>query len=235
MAGIDVTPAQAEAFEHEWWYHLLPDGRGVAFSFCEATHLYRIKDPFDGHCFNVPSVTQILDRAGLRADFSKVPFDVLEHKRQIGSYTHKAAHLATRGELDATTVDPEVEPYLRAYLYFLRDSEFEIIHTERRVVGFWNGMWWAGTLDLEGNWQGRPWILDLKCSAGLHPGHEIQTAGYELTLPKPLAMPFRYERGTLHLKPDGTYAAPKRHLDPSDRETFLLALQLEWEKRKRGI
>jgi hypothetical protein len=235
MPEVNVTPAQAEAFEHEWCYHILPDSRAVTFSFCEATHLYRVKDPFDGRFIEPPSVTQLLDRAGLAMNYSAVPSRILERKRTIGAYVHKAAHYIQEDALDPQTVDPQIMPYLSGYLAFLKDSGFEVKWAERRIVGCWNSLWWAGTLDVDGIWEGNPWILDLKCTAALYPSHTIQTAGYELALPKPIKPPFHYNRGTLHLRPDGTYAAPKRHADPTDREVFLLALQLEWEKRRRGI
>jgi hypothetical protein len=230
-----ISPSSVEAFGRDWAYHVLPDGRGVKFSFCEETHSYRIEDPFDKRCFDVPSVTGLLDAAGLCEDYSQVPAWMLERKRIIGSYCHKAIHLHHTNELDLDSLDPAVKPYFEGYLAFLKDSGFELRYTERRVVGCVGGMWWAGTLDIEGEWAGEPWVIDAKCTAELYPWHEVQTAGYALCLPKPMKPPFRYKRGTLHLKPDGTYGRPKEHKNGADYEAFLTALRLEWERRKRGI
>jgi hypothetical protein len=228
-------PSTVQAFDHEWAYHVLPDGRGVRFSFCEQTHVYRVEDPFNKRCFDVPSVTGILERAGLCENYSQVPAGVLERKRIIGAYCAKAIHLWQRRELDLDSLDSQVAPYFQGYLAFLKDSGFEVKYTERRVVGFWNGLWWAGTLDVEGDWQREPWVVDVKCTAELYPWHPFQTAGYALCLPKPPRPPFRYKRGTLQLRPDGSYARPKEHKVGADEETFLAALRLEWERRRRGI
>jgi hypothetical protein len=51
---------------------------GVDFTFDPERHLYMV----DGQ--PVPSVTQVLHSAGLAADYSMVPRDVLERKRIIG-------------------------------------------------------------------------------------------------------------------------------------------------------
>jgi hypothetical protein len=228
---INITPAQLEAFGFEWAYHLLPDGRGVHFSFNEATHTYRVRDPFDGHCFNVPSVTTVLASAGLRPECREIPLPVLES----GSLVQKAAHLANLKALDYATLDPQVAPYFSGYEKFLKDSGFKVVYTERRVVGCWNELWWGGTIDVEGGWEGSPWILDLKCAAEDHESFKLQTAGCLLTLPKPRTPPFCYRRATLRLRPDGTYAPPRAYTDPQDAETFLIALRLEWEKRRRKI
>jgi hypothetical protein len=229
----------------DWNPCKLVDGRAVLINFQEEGHTYTIlasatarprgwnADPSEETV--VPSVTQILRCAGMSADYTNVPEHVLEHKRVIGSYLHKAAHYAAAGDLDLDSLHEQVRPYFMGYQAFLADSGFEITNTERRVVGCWNGFWWAGTLDIEGEWQGEPWILDLKTTAQLYPAHEIQTAGYDLCLPKPMRPPFAYKRGTLHLKPDGTYARPKAHTNPRDRDDFLLALQLWWAKKARGI
>jgi hypothetical protein len=232
---IEATPSQVEAFDHEWGYHILPDGRGVKFSFHEATHTYRVEDPWDHHCFDVPSCTQILQNAGLRPNLEDVPWRIVERKQKIGMFTHKAAHLHQLGELDYDSLDPQVAPYFSGYLAFLKDSGFTVKYTERRVIGYYGGLWWGGTIDVEGDWQRCPWIVDLKCTAEDHVSFAYQTAGYAATLPKPLTPPFRYRRGTLRLRPDGTYVTPREHTDSQDVDVFLNALRLEWTKRRRKL
>ena len=229
-----TMPSNVGAFEHEWGYHILPDGRGVKFSYCDTTHVYRVENPFDKHCFEVPSVSGIIRNSGLGEDYSNVPAERLERKRIIGSYVAKAMHLFQLGELDLDSLDPEVGPYFDGYRLFLKESGFRVRWSERVVIGCINGLWWAGRLDLEGEWQGCAWILDGKITSEAHPSHEIQTAGYALAMPKPVKPPFRYKRGTLYLRP-GTYLAPKEHKKTSDEGAFLSALRLEWERRRRGI
>jgi len=58
-----LTPAQVEVFDHEWGYYLLPDGRGVELSFCEETHVYMVRDPFDGQTFLAAAVAGAASKA----------------------------------------------------------------------------------------------------------------------------------------------------------------------------
>ena len=51
---------------------------GIDFTFEPERHLYLVQGR------PVPSVTQVLHSAGLAADYSMVPPDVLERKRIIG-------------------------------------------------------------------------------------------------------------------------------------------------------
>ena len=89
---------------------------GIDFTFDPERHLYVA----DGR--PVPSVTQVLHSARLAADYSMVPPDVLERKRTIGQYVHKATQYLDEGCLDLETVDPELQPYLAAYQRFLEES-----------------------------------------------------------------------------------------------------------------
>jgi hypothetical protein len=213
----------------EWHCHLLPDGRSVEFSFAEKTHVYSVKT--DGQLIEVPSCTQILEESGLCEDYSEVPANVLERKRVIGSYVHKAAHYHHLGDLEVESIDSQIAPYFQGYLKFLKDSGFQVQDAERRVVGCWQGLWWAGTLDLRGVWERMPWIIDLKCTDTVYPSHPVQTAGYELTLPKPAQPPFCYRRGSVHLSGDGSYQL-RAHPSSRDRATFLAALQKVWGRKR---
>ncbi len=67
---------------------------GVDFSFDAERHLYLIQGR------PVPSVTQVLHSAGLSADYSMVEPAVLERKRIIGEYVHKATQYLDEGCLD---------------------------------------------------------------------------------------------------------------------------------------
>ena len=73
----------------------------------------------------VPSVTQVLHSAGLGANYSMVPPEVLERKRTIGLFVHQATHYLDEGSLELESVDPELQPYLSAYQRFLSESGFQ--------------------------------------------------------------------------------------------------------------
>ena len=74
----------------------------IEFTFDPERHLYVVEGR------PVPSVTQVLHSAGLAADYSMVPPDVLERKRIVGQYVHKATQYLDEGCLDLETVDPEL-------------------------------------------------------------------------------------------------------------------------------
>jgi len=130
---------------------------GIDFTFDPERHLYLV----DGR--PVPSVTQVLHSARLAADYSMVPPDVLERKRIIGQYVHKATQYLDEGCLDLETVDPELQPYLAAYQRFLEESGFRPQLIEHRLVSRVAGVLCGGTVDRVGSMNGRLWLIDLKC------------------------------------------------------------------------
>ena len=202
---------------------------GIDFTFDRERHLYLV----DGR--PVPSVTQVLHSARLAADYSMVPPDVLERKRIIGEYVHKATQYLDEGCLDLETVDPELQPYLAAYQRFLKESGFRPQLIEHRLVSRVGGMLCGGTVDRVGSMNGRAWLIDLKCVDRLYPGFALQTAGYELLLPKPVVPPFKYTRAVLQLRRDGSPKLSPPYEDPSDLDVFRAALITTIWKMNRGM
>jgi hypothetical protein len=200
---------------------------GIEFTFDSHRHLYLVQGR------PVPSVTQVLHASGLAADYSTVVPEVLEHKRVIGEYVHKATQYLDEGSLDRETVDPELGGHLTAYEAFLRDSGFKSQWIEQRLVGAVNGVLCGGTVDRVGTMAGKLWILDLKCVERLYPSFALQTAGYELLLPKPVVPPFRYARAVLQLKPNGSYKLTS-YDDLADFDVFRAALTVAVWKINRG-
>lgn len=91
-----------------------------ALTFDPVAHAYFL----DGE--RVPSVTQILQRAGL-IDFSKIPAAILNAARDRGAAVHAAVHFYNEGDLDAAFADefPAYAPYVEAWVRFLDESGFE--------------------------------------------------------------------------------------------------------------
>ena len=85
----------------------------------ETGHRYR----FNG--VTVPSVTQIL----LSEGFIDATW-YTEMGRSRGSYVHEARHLDDIGQLDETSIDPEIAPYLEAWRLFKRETGFEVSTSE---------------------------------------------------------------------------------------------------------
>jgi len=160
--------------------------------------------------------------------------EVLERKRIIGEYVHKATQYLDEGCLDLETIDPEIQGYLSAYGNFIRESGFRPQLIEHRLVDRINGMLCGGTIDRTGAMAGKLWIIDLKCIDRLYPAFALQTAGYELLLPKPIIPPFKYDRAVLQLKRGGSYKFTSYN-SYADLDVFRAALAVSAWKMNHGM
>jgi hypothetical protein len=132
----------------------------------------------------VPSVTEVLSAVGISTDFEGLSSrssrigEAIALKRDIGQALHADAHAFDDDDLDWTTVDPRVEPYLTAYVTFRANSGVRPTTRERRV--FHPQFRYAGTLD--GIFQladGRRVLIDLKTGDPDDSACAWQTAAYE--------------------------------------------------------
>ena len=176
----------------------------------DATHTYR----FGGVV--LPSVTQILRPL---IDLSGIPRDVLEAKRDLGQRVHAACHYLSENDLDPSSVDPDVEPYLAGFERFLRETGAEIIANEQFVHSQQWG--YAGQLDLIARIDGATHLLDIKSCVAVPMSAGPQTAAYLRALGDPSVT----HRGALRLKPDGRYVLEPLH-NPNDWAAFFAALSL---------
>lgn len=167
----------------------------------------------------VPSVTQVLSPL---YDFSMVPADVLAAKSRLGTLIHLATELYDEGELDESSVAPEIRPYLDAWVRFRDDTGFVPYRVEARVYHPVHR--YAGTLDRTGYVGDLFELLDIKSCACIDPAAGVQTSAYReayaKTFPKDPAI---VRRRVVQLRPDGTYRAPLMEAK-SDWPTFLSLL-----------
>jgi len=195
--------------------------------FDEASHTYRVGGRV------LPSVTQILRPIG--PDLASIPPAVLERKRMLGTAAHLACELDDCGELDDSATDPDVMGYVRAWRLFVEQLEVTVLLTEHRAHSISLG--YAGTIDRlaimptpEAPGGRAPWVLDLKTAAEPHPSYGVQLAGYDLLLRDAgkVAAPLR--RGTVHLRPDGTYRLVPFN-NPNDEPAFRALLAIHnWKE-----
>jgi hypothetical protein len=165
-------------------------GTREALTFDESTHTYRLLGS------RVPSVTQILQPL---CSFAGVPLDVLEAKRDLGSRVHLACQLDDEDDLDETSVQPDVAPYLEGWRKFLRESGAVVIANEQRVAE--PMLQYAGTLDNVLQLNGHKWLVDKKTSISLPLAVGPQTAAYQRALGDNSVT----HRAALRLRSDGTY------------------------------
>lgn len=156
----------------------------------DARHEYRL----DGVV--VPSVTQIL--ADMKS-FDGIPPAILERKRNLGTAVHAACEFDVAGELDETTLHPEVAGYLAGFREWRAMGGFRIVETESYV--YHPTLRYAGQLDLIAERIARPgerWLVDIKTAATHTPIWRLQTAGYAACRPDGKSL----KRGALQLLPD---------------------------------
>lgn len=150
-----------------------------ALTFDPAVHEYRTPD---GR--RIPSVTEILRAVGVSVDFEAIGAmssrlaDQIDRRRQLGTVVHQDAHSFDDDDLDWSTVDPGVEPYLRAWAAFRENTGLQPLTRERRIFHpVWNV---AGTLD--GIFlapSGRTILVDIKLGSPIDAAVHLQTAAYE--------------------------------------------------------
>lgn len=106
----------------------------------------------------VPSVTQILEAAGLYPDFSLIDAATLEWKRNLGTQVHAATALDDQSNLG--DYDPQIDGYIDAWRLFKRQTGFRPVHIEHLIYHKAHG--YAGTLDRIGVMAGKSILIDIK-------------------------------------------------------------------------
>lgn len=167
----------------------------------------------------VPSVTQVLDEAGL---VDKTWYT--DQARTRGDYVAQATALHDLNELNESSLDDALRPYLLAWSKFLLDSQFEPELIEHRMFDRFGR--YAGTLDRYGLLRGdSPALIDIK-TGGEARWHGLQLAGYqELLADKPVV-----KRLAVYLGNDGRYSC-REYSEFNDFVVFRAALAVVTWKR----
>jgi hypothetical protein len=181
----------------------------TGLTFDDASHTYRVNGQV------VPGVTSVL--APL-TNFDRVPPHVLAAAADFGKAVHRACELDDLGELDESTLDDALMPYLQAWRHFSADHAVEWEQIEEPAYNA--TMRYAGTPDRFGLVRGVHTVVDIKSTAQLYPAVGPQLAAYAQALKVPHAA-----RLAVQLKADGTYVA-KPYTDPTDWPVFASLLTL---------
>jgi len=214
------------------------NGQGPqTLTFEPTTHEYRI----DGHL--VPSVTQLLDNAGLTPDYSLVSPGILQHARERGIHVDQACDLLDQDDLDWRSVNPEAHGFVEAWLRFKEHEGFRPLVSQLPL--FHPTYTYAGTADAVGLLPGaRPVIVERKATARMAATYALQTAGYAqdgmyyappgggVLAPVPWERPLRLG---VQLKRDGSYVLVP-YTDPEDLAAFLGVVALgRWRGARRAL
>ena len=166
-------------------------------NFIEESHTYWTE--MDGATYmEVPSVSSILTEM-LGLDYAKInPFYA-----DRGTAVHKAIELTHEDNLDESSVDEEVKPFLDGYFDFLEKTKFKPMLWEQRL--FSKRLWVAGTMDIAGTigFQilNQRHLIDIK-TGQKQKWHQLQTAGYALMLSEEMERqktPITIERHCLYI------------------------------------
>jgi hypothetical protein len=207
--------------------------RPSVLEFDPTTHIYRV----DG--VQMPSVTQLLDDAGLTPDYSVVAPRVREHARQRGIHVDACCDLLDQDDLDWSSVHPEAVPYIEAWARFCADEGYEPVAGQ--VPLYHPRYGYAGTADSIGTLN-RQWVVvERKATQKMAATYALQLAGYSQApyaaptgggplRPVPWGTPARLG---VQLKRDGTYAVVL-YEDAEDLATFLGVVALyRWRGLRR--
>jgi hypothetical protein len=186
----------------------------------------------------VPSVTRLLDDAGLTPDYSFVPYRVREHARQRGLHVDLACDLYDEDDLDWRSVHPEALGFVESWAKFRAETGYEPIVGQPML--YHPEFQYAGTADSIGRWNGRWVLVERKATAKMSPLYSLQTAGYAQCLwvappgggrleRVPWPVPARVG---VHLRRDGFSVVP--YDDATDLSAFLGVVALaRWRALSR--
>ncbi len=197
--------------------------------FDPATHAY-----YDETGKWVPSVTQILALCGM-SDYSMVPHEVLQRKRELGSRVHFHCAVIDKFGVDRMgEVLEEDRPYVDAYLRFMGEHEFipQASKVEQPMVVQVYGMKFGVTPDVYGSLGGSPSVIERKCADAPKSAWKIQTAFQEMALRTAF-----YEsigRFALLLKSDGSYYLNKHSNQVQDHSRAAACLTVVWARIDDG-
>jgi hypothetical protein len=188
---------------------------GEQFRFDPSDHSYYLGDR------RLIGVSEAIQAAGLK-DFSRIDPTVLERAQQRGTAVHLACHYLDDGDLDWSTVSPEIEPYVRAWERFKADTGLIINETEHpryhATLGF------AGTPDRLVTLGGHNGTLDLKTYKP-DDAVGIQLGAYSYLGYGPQPSFNAPKRWGLWLKDDGKYKMTE-FTDRGDEAVFMAALTI---------
>jgi hypothetical protein len=207
-------------------------GRGISvvaaanFAFDPERHEYSR----DGRV--IRSVTQILNDVGLVC-YDHIPKAILDHKAEIGIAAHQSCWFLDEQDLDWSTVHPQVEPYVRAWEKFRAETDFtpDADGIEQRGIATIDGMDFGYQFDRKGVFQGRPMLVEIKCTAAVEMSWGPQLSAYEMALHA--IEKYRRSRMAVHLKPNGNYTLIPFN-EPQDYQVFRWALGIVSWTRKKG-
>jgi hypothetical protein len=145
------------------------------FRFDQNTHTYYLDDK------KIPNVTEILSDLKI-VDLAMIRKETLEQKAKLGTLIHKVCSKWDTQELDITSLNPLLLPYLEAWISFIDDYKIEWIAVEYQS---YSSKWGFGfQLDRigkvnKGKFSGKIIVADIKTGT-YSDAVRYQLGGYEI-------------------------------------------------------
>ena len=146
----------------------------------------------------VPGFSEIAAAMGM-VSFDRIPREVLMRARDVGQAVHMATQFHDEGRLDRSTVSPEIDAYLNAYLDFLESTGFQPVEIETPVMNVEYG--YACTPDRVGTFRGHRStlaVVEIK-KAMIADVHHCQVEA------QAICFKGSPSRNIIHLRPDGRW------------------------------
>lgn len=176
-------------------------------------------------------VTEILRRA-FGNEYASIPADVLAFAAARGTAVHVACEYDDDGDLDESSLDPAVVPYLQAWRRFRADTgatvegiEVSVESKRRQYVGTLDRLLWIN---------GKFCLADIKTTASISPLVALQTAGYQIAWEEANPGDKIGIRCCVQLREDGTYRV-EWYKERTDKSVFLAAVTVAQWRRKWGM
>lgn len=184
----------------------------------ESTHTYR----YDGVI--VPSTTQICASLAPR-------WPVDKYYLIKGTFGHLVTQWEDTGELDESSVDPELEGYLKAYRRFKKETDWHPIDHE---IEFYHKKYgYCGRADMRGDFRRSSWfwVIDKKLGQP-HESDTLQSPAYLFGL-KANGLPVQ-RCGDLYLRSNGTYRFEEIK-SPTEKFIRFVSAIPKWREENNGI
>ena len=191
--------------------------------FYDTGHTYEV----DGE--KMDSVSEIL-RFLSKEEYDDINQYHLDNAAERGTAVHKACEaLYKYGSVECT---PDVEPYVMAFLQFLKDHKCNFTDIERPLADVERGI--AGTPDLCGTVDGEEAIVDMKAQASVHKSLVKAQLNAYRSLRIINGKPHAEKLYCLQLKPDGKYRLYPVAIDTAEFEACYTLHTALKRKHPRG-
>lgn len=193
------------------------------FEFDKATHTFKLNG------IKIPSVTQILDGAGLNDAIKFISKETLDAASDLGTKVHRTTELYDNGTLDIDFLHPVLRSYLDQWIKFRKDYDF--MPTGIELIKYHPIYKYAGIIDRIGTSRNKLTLIDIK--SGIYvKTHEIQLAGYEILYNDILLHDKKIKQKLLVYISENSYKVVECK-NPNDKNVFLSCLTIHNYKRSK--